>query len=99
MNPPAVTAFTETAALYAVINEDLPRARSIVDDMLPGERAQLAQQLDQLRELLGPRCDSCDALTPIGTSVLTDPLSPTRQYLCRDCAAAATPAPTTYAIP
>ncbi|MEV6383108.1 hypothetical protein AB0M31_27310 [Streptomyces sp. NPDC051773] len=85
MNPPTVTAFTETAALYAVMNEDLPGARSIVGDMLPGERAQLAQQLDQLRELLRPRCD---ALTPIGASVLTDPLSTDRQYLCRDCAAA-----------
>jgi hypothetical protein len=88
MNPPTVTAFTETAALYAVMNEDLPGARRIVGDMLPGERAQLAQQLDQLRELLGPRCDGCDALTPIGTSVLTNPLSTERQYLCRDCAAA-----------
>ncbi|MBC9730970.1 hypothetical protein [Streptomyces sp. TRM68367] len=95
MNPPAVTAFAETAALYAVMNEDLPDARRIVGDMLPGERAQLAQQLDQLRELLGPRCDGCDALTPIGTSVLTDALSPNRQYLCRDCAAARTPAPAT----
>lgn len=92
MNPPAVTAFTETAALYAVMNEDLPDARRIVDGMLPGERAQLAQQLDQLRELLGPRCDGCDALTPIGTSVVADPLSAQRQYLCRDCAAAPTPA-------
>jgi hypothetical protein len=92
MSAPAVTAFAETAALYAVMTEDLPGARRIVGDMLPGERAQLAQQLDQLRELLGPRCDGCDALTPIGTSVLTDPLSPKRQYLCRDCAAAPTPA-------
>ncbi|WP_331736900.1 hypothetical protein OG426_55610 (plasmid) [Streptomyces canus] len=90
MNPPAVIAFTETAALYAVMIEDLPGARRIVGDMLPGERAQLAQQLDQLRELLGPRCDRCDALTRIGTSVLTGPLSPKRQFLCRDCNAAHT---------
>ncbi|MFM9812804.1 hypothetical protein ACKI16_30355 [Streptomyces scabiei] len=93
MTTPAVTTFAETAALYAVLTDDLPDARRIVNDMLPSERAQLAQQLDKLRELLGPRCDGCDALTPIGTSVLTDPLSPKRQYLCRDCAA--TPAPAT----
>lgn len=85
MNPPAVTAFTETAALYAVMNDDLAEARRIADDMLPGERATLATQLDTLRDILGARCDSCGALTPIGTGVTTNPLSPQRQYLCRDC--------------
>lgn len=73
MNPPAITAFTETAALYAVMTEDLPGARRIVGDMLPGERAQLAQQLDQLRELLGP---AATAATPSPPSVRAS--SPTR---------------------
>lgn len=88
MLAPPVTAFTETAALYAVMTEDLEAARRIVGDMLPGERADLAMRLDQLRELLGPRCEGCDALTPIGTGVTVDPLSPERKYLCRTCTTA-----------
>ncbi|MEV4975492.1 hypothetical protein [Streptomyces scopuliridis] len=52
---PPVNAFAETAALYAVLNEDLSEARRIVGDMHPGERATLARQLDQLRSLLTDR--------------------------------------------
>jgi hypothetical protein len=89
MAPPPVTAFAETAALHAVLNEDMEEARRIVGEMLPGERATFAEQLDRLRELLGARCDGCDALTPIGTSVTVNPLSPERKYLCRTCAATA----------
>lgn len=83
---PSVTAFAETSALYAVLNEDMPEAYRIVGDMLPGERATFAEQLYKLADLLGPRCDGCGALTPVGSSVLTNPLSPDRQYLCKPCA-------------
>lgn len=82
----SVTAFAETAALYAVLNEDMPEARRVVGDMLPGERAVFAEQLYALAELLGPCCERCGNLTPIGTSVLTNPLSPAREYLCKSCA-------------
>ncbi|WP_314223611.1 hypothetical protein [Streptomyces zaehneri] len=40
MTAPAIITFAETAALYAVLTEDLAAARRIVDGMLPSERAQ-----------------------------------------------------------
>lgn len=86
MPGPAVTAFAETAALYAVLNEDMPEAHRLVNDMLPSERATFANQLYKLADLLGARCEGCDALTPIGTSVTVNPLSPDRKYLCKPCA-------------
>jgi hypothetical protein len=86
MPGPAVTAFAETAALYAVLNEDWPEAHRLVNDMLPGERATLQGQLYKLADLLGARCEGCDALTPIGTSVTVNPLSVDRKYLCKTCA-------------
>jgi hypothetical protein len=49
---PPVTAFAETAALYAVLNEDYPDARRIVTDMTAAERAEFAGQLDRLRSML-----------------------------------------------
>ncbi|MFG2276760.1 hypothetical protein ACGFNY_44255 [Streptomyces chartreusis] len=55
MRGPAVTTFAETAALYAVLNEDMEEAERIVSDMLPNERAEFAQQLDTLRRLLTDR--------------------------------------------
>lgn len=55
MTMPAVNAFSETAALYAVLNEDMEEAERIVSEMLPSERAQLAKQLDTLRSLLTDR--------------------------------------------
>ncbi len=86
MAGPAVTTFAETAALYAVLTEDMDEAHRLVNDMLPGERAVFADQLYKLADLLGARCESCDALTPIGTSVTVNPLSPERKYLCKPCA-------------
>lgn len=86
MNTPPVTTSAETAALIAVLNEDLAEARRIVNDMLPSERATFADQLHQLTGMLGARCKRCDALTPIGTSVTIQPLGPDRQYLCKTCA-------------
>jgi hypothetical protein len=83
-----VTAFAETAALFHVLNDDLADARRIVAEMFPSERAVFAEQLDRLRDMLGARCESCDELTPVGTSVTTNPLSPDRKYLCRRCHAA-----------
>lgn len=86
MPGPAVTAFAETAALYAVLTEDMPEAHRLVNDMLPGERATFSDQLYKLADLLGARCEGCDALTPIGTSVTVNPLSNDRKYLCKTCA-------------
>lgn len=86
MTGPTVTTFAETAALYAVLTEDWPEAHRLVGDMLPGERATFRDQLYKLADLLGARCEGCDALTPIGTSVTVNPLSPDRKYLCKSCA-------------
>ncbi|MEU4898227.1 hypothetical protein AB0B12_37965 [Streptomyces sp. NPDC044780] len=84
---PSVTTFVETAALYAVLTDDMETARRIVTEMHPGERAAYAEQLDRLRELLGARCEACDELTPVGTSVTANPLIlELSKYLCRTCA-------------
>lgn len=55
MKGPAVTTFAETAALYAILNEDTEEAERIVSDMLPNERAEFAAQLDRLRAMLTDR--------------------------------------------
>ncbi|MFE4369641.1 hypothetical protein ACFRMN_15665 [Streptomyces sp. NPDC056835] len=55
MHGPAVTAFSETAALYAIVNEDTEEAERIVSGMLQNERAEFARQLDQLRGMLTDR--------------------------------------------
>ncbi len=52
MRGPAVTTFAETAALYAMLNEDTEEAERIVSDMLPNERREFADQLDKLRSML-----------------------------------------------
>jgi acyl-ACP thioesterase len=52
---PAVTAFAETAALWAVMNENDIEARRIVADLYPNERAEFAEQLDRLRAMLTDR--------------------------------------------
>lgn len=50
-----MTAFAETGALWAVMNGDDARARSIVEDLYPNERAEFAEQLDRLRAMLADR--------------------------------------------
>jgi hypothetical protein len=63
---PTTSAFAETAALYAIMTDDISEARRIIRDMLPSERVAFAEQLDSLariargtpatiRELLGDR--------------------------------------------
>ena len=52
---PAVTAFAETGALWAVLNGDDVKAREIVADMFPNERAEFAEELDRLRSMLTDR--------------------------------------------
>lgn len=86
MSTPAVTAFTETAALYAVLNDDMDEVHRLVNDMLPGERATFRDQLYKLADILGARCEDCDALTPIGSSVTVGPLGRDSKYLCKSCA-------------
>ncbi|MFD7282268.1 hypothetical protein ACFV80_35890 [Streptomyces sp. NPDC059862] len=55
--------------------------------MLPGERADLAGHLEELRKLLGPTCAECGALAEIGTCT-TDPFSAECRFLCSRCTAA-----------
>jgi hypothetical protein len=84
---PSVTAFPETAALYAVMNDQTSEAIRIIGDMLPGERATFYEQIGRLQTLLGDRCDNCGEPAPIGTSVMTNPLDmESRQFLCGTCA-------------
>jgi hypothetical protein len=52
---PAVTAFAETAALWAVMNDNDAEARRIVRELYPNERAEFAAQLDRLRAMLTDR--------------------------------------------
>lgn len=49
---PKVTAFTETAVVYAVLNGDLNRARELIGSMLPGERARFEAQLSEIVNML-----------------------------------------------
>lgn len=55
MTAPTVTAFAETGALWAVMNGDDAKARQIVHDLYPNERAEFAEQLDRLRAMLTDR--------------------------------------------
>lgn len=45
----------EAAALHAVIEDNHEEAQRIVDGFLPGEKAEFAKQLDQLRNMLTDR--------------------------------------------
>lgn len=45
---PKVSAFTETAVLYYVLQGDPERARALVQTMLPGERAEYERQLSMI---------------------------------------------------
>ncbi|NEA22642.1 hypothetical protein [Actinomadura bangladeshensis] len=82
-----VTAFTETAALWAVMNEDAGNARRIVDEMLPGERDEFAGQLRRLLGLLGSYCDRCGARADSPQDLATVGIfSAVRESVCRACA-------------
>lgn len=63
VSTPPVTAFDETAALFALMEGDREGVRRIVSDMLPGERAEFAQRLRELQEILADvsaaRCLHC----------------------------------------
>ncbi|MGW0730830.1 hypothetical protein [Streptomyces mirabilis] len=79
--------FQETAALSAALTGDRKGAQRIVASMGSAERAELANQLDEVRKLLGTVCDNCGELAEIGTST-TDPFSETCRFLCSRCTAA-----------
>ena len=49
---PKVSAFSETAVLYYVLQGDLARAHALVRSMLPAEREDYAQQLNTIVEWL-----------------------------------------------
>jgi hypothetical protein len=49
---PKVTAFTETAVVWAVLNGDLARARELVGSMLPAERHIFEEQLSVIVRML-----------------------------------------------
>ncbi|WP_046500002.1 hypothetical protein [Streptomyces odonnellii] len=55
MQMPPINAFSETAALYAVLSDDDQEAQRLVSSMLPCERAVFAGQLDKLRRMMTDR--------------------------------------------
>ncbi len=67
MRGPAVTTFSETSALYQILIGENDEARRIVSEMLPGERAEFANQLDFLRGMLTDRFGN-----DVGTSTNND---------------------------
>ncbi|MBK3646432.1 hypothetical protein [Streptomyces sp. MBT33] len=81
-----VATFPETAAVYAVLAGDRNEAQRIVAAMLPDERAAFANQLDELRKLIGLVCDNCGCLAELGTGT-TDPFAAVCRFLCDACAA------------
>ncbi|MET7693911.1 hypothetical protein ABZT06_39100 [Streptomyces sp. NPDC005483] len=72
------------AALAAVRTGNRETAQRIIAELLPDERANLADHLEELRKLLGPTCAECGALTELGTCT-TDPFSEKCRFLCRRC--------------
>ncbi|MGP3950964.1 hypothetical protein [Streptomyces sp. 7N604] len=72
------------AALAAVRTGNREAAQRIIAEMLPDERADLADHLDELRKLLGP---TCGALAELGTCTI-DPSSEQCPFLCSRCTAA-----------
>jgi hypothetical protein len=81
--------FAETAALFAVMDGDLHKARSVIADLFPHERKMFADQLTRLLNMLGEPCQECGGLTPVILSVTTPVFGPDSRYLCRKCAGAA----------
>ncbi|MEO3976758.1 hypothetical protein [Streptomyces sp. CAU 1734] len=81
-----LTTFAETSALLAVMDDDLPKARSIIADLFPHERKMFAEQLARLLSMLGGPCQECGGLTPAALSVATPAFGPTRRCLCHTCA-------------
>ncbi|MCQ8833765.1 hypothetical protein [Streptomyces malaysiensis] len=75
------------AALAAVRTGNREAAQRIIAEMLPDERADLADHVEELRKLLGPTCAECGALTELGTCT-TDPFSAECRFLCSRCTAA-----------
>ncbi|AEM88669.1 hypothetical protein [Streptomyces violaceusniger] len=75
------------AALAAVRTGNREAAHRIIAEMLPDERADLADHLEELRKLLGPTCAECGALTELGTCT-TDPFSAECRFICSRCTAA-----------
>lgn len=47
-----VSSFVETAALFAVVTENTDEARRLLGEMLPGELAAFADQVDTLSDLI-----------------------------------------------
>jgi hypothetical protein len=52
MHKPPVDTFAETSALYAVLRDDVPEARTIVGDMLNNELGAFLQQVMTLHEIV-----------------------------------------------
>lgn len=52
-----VSSFVETAAMFAVVTEDIDRARALLGEMLPGELAVFADQVNQLADLIDESLD------------------------------------------
>ncbi|WP_149563192.1 hypothetical protein [Streptomyces cacaoi] len=87
----SITTFVETSALFAVMDDDLPKARQIIADLFPHERKMFAGQLTRLLNMLGEPCQECGDLTPPTLSVTKPVFGPDSRYLCRKCAGVADP--------
>lgn len=86
--PTNAETFSETAALFALMEGRKDDAARIVGEMLPVERRDFADLLTRMRTLIGEDCASCGNPTPAGQSVTLRPFGPAREYVCRNCAPA-----------
>lgn len=80
-----VETFSETAALFALMEGRKDDAARIIGEMLPVERRDFADLLTRMRTLLGEDCASCGQPTPASESVTVRPFGPDREYLCKGC--------------
>lgn len=85
---PTVETFSETAALFALMEDRKDDAARIVGEMLPTERRAFADLLTRMRTLLGEDCAACGNPTPASESVTLRPFGPAREYVCKGCAPA-----------
>lgn len=60
------TAFTETEALLACMEDDEAEADRIVKDMYPGERMALADAAGKLLDICRNRCEVCGERLVVG---------------------------------
>lgn len=65
------TNFTESEALLAVLSGADETAIRLVNDLMPGERSQLARAASRLALIADQMCESCKKFVPVSESVTT----------------------------